>query len=125
MPRSLVEKAVRKYRRETRKTVHKRQLVAEIARHTSLTRDQVAEALQGTLEVIADKMAAGECVTLVGFGCFRADEHRGREVRGLDGRIYRVDSRRVPSFHPYPALRRRVQEQATNKERKDGQDATH
>ena len=93
--------------------MHKRQLIAEVARRTSLTKAQVREALGGILEVVAETMVDGNYVTLVGFGRFEANEHRPRTVQGRDGRIYQIEGRLVPSFHPYPSLRRRVQEQAT------------
>ncbi|MGQ9600238.1 MAG: HU family DNA-binding protein, partial [Anaerolineae bacterium] len=89
--------------------MHKRSLVAQVARRTSLTRAQVVEALQGILEVVTETMAAGGAVTLVGFGRFEARAHRPRSVRGLDRKSYRVAGRRVPTFRAYPSLRARVQ----------------
>ena len=110
--RTLVEEVARQARRKTRRIVHKRRLIAEVARRTSLTQPQVQEALGGILEVIAETMAGGDAVTLVGFGRFEANEHRPRTVQGRDGKTYHVEGRLVPSFRPYPSLRRRVQEQA-------------
>ena len=92
-----------------------RTLVEEIARQarrTSLTQPQVQEALRGILEVVAETMAERDAVTLVGFGRFEVKEHRPRAVQGRDGKTYHVEGRLVPSFRPYPSLRRRVQEQA-------------
>jgi nucleoid DNA-binding protein len=110
--RSLIEEMAWQSRRRARRAVHKRQVIAEVARRTSLTQAQVREALEGTLEVVAETMAEGNCVTLVGFGRFEANEHRPRTVQGRDGKTYHVEGRLVPSFRPYPSLRRRVQEQA-------------
>jgi nucleoid DNA-binding protein len=95
-----------------RRVVHKRQLIAEVARRTSLTQPQVQEALGGILEVVAKTMAAGDVITLVGFGRFEANEHRPRTVQGRDGKTCHVEGRLVPSFRPYPSLRRRVQGRA-------------
>ena len=53
------------------KVMHKRQLVDEVARRSGpwgLTRKQVCEALHGILDVITDKMAEGNAVTISGFG---------------------------------------------------------
>ena len=111
-----MEEAARQARRKARRVVHKRQLIAEVARRRSLTQAQVREALGGILEVIAETMVEGNRVTLVGFGCFEASEHRPRTVQGRDGKTYQVESRLVPSFHPYPSLRRRVQQQAAAQE---------
>jgi nucleoid DNA-binding protein len=114
--RTLVEEAARQAQRKARRVVHKRQLIAEVARRTSLTQAQVYEALGGILEVVAETMADGNCVTLVGFGRFEANEHRPRIVQGRDGNTYHVGSRLVPSFRPYPSLRQRVREQAAFRE---------
>jgi DNA-binding protein HU-beta len=110
--RNLIEEIAWQSRRRERWAVHRRQLIADVARRTSLTRAQVREALGGILEVVAETMAEGNCVTLVGFGRFEANEHRPRTVQGRDGNTYHVESRLVPSFRPYSSLRRRVQEQA-------------
>jgi nucleoid DNA-binding protein len=92
--------------------MHKRQLVDEVARRSGpwgLTRGQVREALHGILDVITDEMAEGNAVTIAGFGRFEARKHKGRRVVGLDGEEYEVESRLVPSFHPYDSLRQKVQ----------------
>jgi nucleoid DNA-binding protein len=112
---TLTDETVCQVRQGDRYAVHKRQLIAEVARRTSLTQAQVCEALGGIEEVIAETMAEGNCVTLVGFGRFEANEHRPRTVYGRDGKTYHVEGRLVPSFRPYPSLRRRVQEQAAAK----------
>jgi DNA-binding protein HU-beta len=94
------------------KVMHKRQLVDEVARRSGpwgLTRGQVRDALHGILDVITDEMAEGNAVTIAGFGRFEVKEHRGRRVVGLDGEEYEVESRLVPSFHPYDSLRQKVQ----------------
>jgi nucleoid DNA-binding protein len=94
------------------KVMHKRQLVDEVARRSSpwgLNRGQVREALHGILDVITDQMAESNAVTIAGFGRFEAKEHKGRRVVGLDGEEYAVETRLVPSFHPYDSLRQKVQ----------------
>ena len=102
-----------------RAPLHKRSLVAQVARRTSLTRAQVGEALEGILEVVAETMAAGGAVTLVGFGRFEVAEHKGRTIHGLDGRAYQIENRLVPSFKPYPHLRLLLQGKASELEPRD------
>ena len=97
-----------------RAPLHKRSLVAQVARRTSLTRAQVGQALEGILEVVAQTMVAGGAVTLVGFGRFEAKTHRPRSVRGLDRKSYRIAGRQVPTFLAYPSLRARMREQTAD-----------
>ncbi len=111
--RTLFEEVARQAGCQAHRVVHRRQLIAAVARRTSLTRSQVGEALGGILEFVAETMAAGDCVTLVGFGRFEAREHRPRAVQGRDGQTYHVEGRLVPSFRAYPSLRRRIQEGVT------------
>jgi DNA-binding protein HU-beta len=113
--RNLVEELAWQAQRRAHRAVHKRQLIAEVARRTSLTQAQVREALDGILEFVAEAMAEGNAVTLVGFGRFEACKHRPRVVHGRDGRTYRVERRLVPVFRPYPSLRQQVQERAAEK----------
>ena len=112
MLKDLIEKDQQQANRPAHRPVHKRSLLAQVARRTSLTRAQVGEALEGILEVVAETMAAGGAVTLVGFGRFEARVHRPRSVRGLDRKSYRVTGRRVPTFRAYPSLRQRMQKPA-------------
>jgi nucleoid DNA-binding protein len=94
------------------RVMHKRQLVDEVARRSGpwgLTRREVREALHGILDVITDEMAEGNTITIAGFGRFGVKEHKGRRIVGLDGEEYEVESRLVPSFHPYDTLRQKVQ----------------
>jgi len=96
--------------------MHKRQLIDEVARRSGptkgmqhgLTRRQVERTLHHILDVITDEMAKGNAVTIAGFGRFEAKEHASREVH-LAGEAYQVESRLVPSFHPYDSLREKVQ----------------
>ena len=121
--KDLTEQDQRQAGRLPRAPLHKRSLVAQVARRTSLTRTQVGEALEGILEIVAQTMAAGRAVTLVGFGRFEARTHRPRRVRGLDRKSYHVACRRVPTFRAYPSLRARVQEQAATSQQ--GEERCH
>jgi DNA-binding protein HU-beta len=114
--RTFAEEVLWRARRRGRRAVHKRDVIARVARRTSLTQGQVREALEAILEVVTETMVEGDFVTLVGFGRFEASEHRPRAVYGRDGNTYYVERRLVPSFRPYPSLRRRVQEQAAARE---------
>ena len=99
------------------KAMHKRRLIQEACKRPAyrqpLTQEQMRVALHALLDVIADEMAEGNAVTIAGFGRFEAKEHAGRQVQGMDGETYQVESRLVPSFKPYDSLRERVQGKAS------------
>jgi len=69
----------------------------------------VRAALDVILEVITEQMTEGNAVSVAGFGRFEVKEHKGPKVDGLDGEVYEVQSRLVPSFRPYPHLRLKLQ----------------
>jgi nucleoid DNA-binding protein len=101
---------------EDKTVVHTRLLVNEVARRThhrhGLTRYLVRVVLNELVAVIAEQLAEGNTVTIAGFGRFDAVEHKGRRVEGRDGKEYRVPSRLVPRFRPYPFLRLKLQGRA-------------
>ncbi len=87
----------------------KRELVDSAARRSTLTRDQVRQALQAILETIAEALASGDCVVLAAFGRFEMQEYPERKVRrfGQEGH-FDVTGRQVPVFKPSSTLRKRV-----------------
>lgn len=103
--------------------MHKRQLIDTVARKTgkvktfdrSLTRRQVAIALETILDTITDELAAGNAVTIAGFGRFEATEHAGRRVVAPDGSEHQVEARLVPAFRPYESLRAKVSGKSTER----------
>ena len=91
--------------------MHKRELVARAARRTSATQVQTRETLDAIIEVIAEALSKGEPVTLTGLGRFELREYKGRRIRHpRTRRPYETKSRLLPAFHPYPALKRQVEE---------------
>jgi DNA-binding protein HU-beta len=91
--------------------MNKRELVAAAARRTPLTQRQVCQALESVLEVIGQALAAGDSVTIAGFGRFQAQRYAGRYLRHFGGEgHYQVGERVVPVFRSSAALRRKVRE---------------
>ena len=91
--------------------MHKRELVARVARRTSLTQKQTREALDAILDITTEALIGGDPVTLTGFGRFELREYKGRRVRHPQtGQPCATESRQLPAFHPYPVLKRRVRE---------------
>ena len=91
--------------------MHKRELVARVARRTLLTQKQAREALDAILDITTEALIGGDPVTLNGFGRFELREYKGRRVRHPQTRQpCDTESRRLPAFHPYPVLKRRIRE---------------
>ena len=59
----------------------KADLVAKVASEAGLTRTVAEKAVNSLLLVVADALAAGEKVTLVGFGTFEVAKRSEREGR--------------------------------------------
>ena len=92
--------------------MNKRQLIAAASRRSTLTQRQTCEALEAILEVIADALAAGDHVTVSGFGRFDVQHYARRKLRRFDGPgHYEVEDRRVPVFRSSKLLRQKVREQ--------------
>jgi len=88
-----------------------RELIGAAARQSGLTQVQTREALDAILLAITEALSNGNPVTLAGFGRFEVRDYIGRPIRHpLTRKLYHTRSRPRPSFHPYPTLRRRVEE---------------
>ena len=100
--------------------MHKRELVARVARRTSLTQKQAREALDAILDITTEALIGGNPVTLTGFGRFELREYKGRRVRHPQTRQpCDTESRRLPAFHPYPVLKRRIREADRGQDRRN------
>ena len=66
--------------------MNKGELVAALAAKTEMTKKESEAALNGIIDVIAESMAKGEKVQLIGFGTFEALRHlRSQESSGSRG----------------------------------------
>ena len=94
--------------------MNKRQLIAAVARRSSLTQGQVREALEAAQEVMTRALADGDHVTISGFGRFDVQQYAGRKLRRFDGEgHYEVKERRVPIFRSSKLLRQRLRRNDT------------
>jgi DNA-binding protein HU-beta len=79
--------------------VNKRDLVGKIASDAQLTKAQAAKALDALIEGIQTTLAAGNRVTLSGFGTFGVSHRKARRVRNpQNGKPLEISERRVPRF---------------------------
>lgn len=62
-------------------TVNKNDLATQIAEETDLDTGQAKAALEKTLEVIVRRVAAGDEISLAGFGKFSMSERQARQGR--------------------------------------------
>lgn len=83
----------------TRKTMNKSELVDQIAQKADITKSQADKALSAALEAIAEAVAAGDKVTLVGFGSFEPRDRQPRVGRNPQtGEPLEIPGGRVPAF---------------------------
>lgn len=87
--------------------MNKTELTAELAKKTSLTHAQAGEAVDALFStvagegLIAGQLAAGDDVSIGGFGKFETRERGARQARNpATGETVQVPARRAPAFKP-------------------------
>jgi DNA-binding protein HU-beta len=79
--------------------MNKTELVERIAEEADLGRRQADQALRAALNAITDAVAAGERVTLPGFGTFERRDRAARRGRNPQtGDTIKIAKSRVPAF---------------------------
>ena len=89
--------------------MNKTELVAAIAEKTELTKKEAEKALKAFTDVIAEELAKGEKIQLVGFGTFEVSERAAREGRNpMTGETIQIEASKTPKFKPGKALKDQV-----------------
>ncbi len=89
--------------------MNKKELAAAVAEKTDLTAAQAVEAIDATLDCIADSMKNGVEVRLLGFGNFVGAHRKARTARNPQtGAEIQVPEATVPKFKPGKALKETV-----------------
>ena len=89
--------------------MNKTELVAAVAAKTELSKKNAEKAVAAVLETVAETLAAGEKVQLVGFGTFEAREREARTAKNpRTGETVEVAASRVPTFKAGQALKNKV-----------------
>ena len=84
----------------------KTELVAEIAAKTGFTKKDSTKAVDAVLDTITEALAAGEKVTLVGFGSFEVRQRAARSGRDpRTGATIHIDARKAPVFRAGKTLK--------------------
>lgn len=89
--------------------MNKSDLVGEVVKRTKLQRGEVSRTVDTLLEVVRDRVAKGERVSLAGFGTFervRRNARVGRNPRTREA--VKIPARNAPSFKPGTAFRQAV-----------------
>jgi DNA-binding protein HU-beta len=89
--------------------VNKRDLIAQIAQDTGVTKNSAGAALDSLLEIITNALKKGDAITFVGFGTFRTTQRRARVAKNpRTGDAIKIPKRRVVRFTAGKALRSAV-----------------
>ncbi len=89
--------------------MNKTELVAAVAAKTEMSKKNAEKAVAAVLETVAETLAAGEKVQLVGFGTFEAREREARTAKNpRTGETVEVAASRVPAFKAGQALKTKV-----------------
>lgn len=89
--------------------MNKTELIAAIAEKTELTKKEAEKALKAFTDVIAEELAKGEKIQLVGFGTFEVSERAAREGRNpMTGETIQIAASKTPKFKAGKALKDQI-----------------
>lgn len=82
------------------------ELVNKIAEKADVTKKDAEKALNAVVDSITDALAAGEKITLVGFGTFEVKERKAKEgINPSSKQKIVIPARKVPTFKAGKALK--------------------
>jgi DNA-binding protein HU-beta len=89
--------------------MNKSDLVGEVVKRTKLQRGEVSRTVDTILDVVRDRVARGERVSLAGFGTFEKVRRNPRIGRNPHTReVVKIPARNAPAFKPGTAFRQAV-----------------
>ena len=89
--------------------MNKTELVAAVAAKTELSKKNAEKAVAALLDTVAETLANGEKVQLVGFGTFETREREARTAKNpRTGETVNVAASRIPAFKAGQALKIKV-----------------
>lgn len=96
------------------------ELAREAARRTGLTVREAQSLTVVLLDIIAERLSAGESVFLRGFGCFSTRRGKMRRARNPGrGGVMEIPPRVKPVFRAYDSLKNAVHQELSEKSRVD------
>jgi DNA-binding protein HU-beta len=92
-------------------TMYRTDLVKQVARRTGLNQRVVSDVLRASQQLVAQTLAAGESVTIPGFGSFYVREQAEGTIRHIQtGQATRIPAHRVAAFRVGAVLKRAVRD---------------
>ena len=81
--------------------MNKGDLIEKVAQECDLSKAAAEKALNSVLGAITDAVAAGDKVTLIGFGTFSVSKRAAREGRNPQtGKAMKIPAKKVVKFKP-------------------------
>ena len=89
--------------------MNKAELVNEVSSEVGLSKRETQKVVDAIIGTIGDTLAAGEKVTLVGFGTFRVRSRKARRgVNPQTRQSIQIPAKKVPRFSAGKVLREKV-----------------
>lgn len=89
--------------------MNKMELIAAVAEKSGMTKKTAGEAVDAVLATISDALAAGDKVTLIGFGTFEVRERKERKgVNPATKEEITIPAAKVPAFKPGKGLKDQI-----------------
>lgn len=89
--------------------MNKTELVAAIAEKTELSKKEAEKALKAFTDIVAEELAKGGKIQLVGFGTFEVSERAEREGRNPRTKeTIIIPASKAPKFKPGKALKDQI-----------------
>ncbi len=86
--------------------MNRNELIAQVAQAAGLTRKDATAAVASVFEAVSNALAAGDKVSLPGFGTFEVREHAARTARNpRTGDAIEVPASKAPAFKPGKTLK--------------------
>ena len=90
-------------------SINKNELARAVAEETGLSNGQAKEAIEATLDQIANQLTNGNEVSLSGFGKFAISERQARQGRNPQtGETMQIAATRVPRFQAAAPLKQAI-----------------
>ena len=98
--------------------MNKSELIDAIAARTELSKAASGKALDAVIEAVVEAVAAGDTVSLVGFGSFKSSERAAREGKNpKTGEKIKIPATTVPKFSAGATLKTSVAEASKSKKK--------